>query len=249
MPASYPSAIKIFSTKASGDVIRAAHITALEDEVSAIETALRNGFNHDLLFTDATYDIGKSGATRPRDLFLSRNCTIGGTLAATGAVTFSGALSVTGTTTCAALLDLSGASAGQVKFPATQNPSSDANTFDDYEEGTWTVTDASGAGLSLTTVQTARYVKKGQDVFVSGAITFPATANASNAALGGLPFTLAATAAGLAIGYSDLGSAFHLQAPASGTTIIPWSLAGARMTNATWSGKTIYFSGNYQASA
>jgi hypothetical protein len=33
----------------------------------------------DLLFTDATYDIGKSGATRPRDVFLSRNLTIGGT--------------------------------------------------------------------------------------------------------------------------------------------------------------------------
>jgi hypothetical protein len=33
----------------------------------------------DLLFTDATYDIGKSGATRPRDIFLSRNLTIGGT--------------------------------------------------------------------------------------------------------------------------------------------------------------------------
>ena len=32
----------------------------------------------DLLFTDATYDIGKSGATRPRDGFFSRNVTIGG---------------------------------------------------------------------------------------------------------------------------------------------------------------------------
>lgn len=32
-----------------------------------------------LLFTDATYDIGASGATRPRDLFLSRNAVIGGT--------------------------------------------------------------------------------------------------------------------------------------------------------------------------
>lgn len=31
----------------------------------------------DLLFTDATYDIGKSGATRPRDGFFSRNLTVG----------------------------------------------------------------------------------------------------------------------------------------------------------------------------
>lgn len=36
------------------------------------------GFN--LTFTDATYDIGASGATRPRDFYLSRNAVIGGTL-------------------------------------------------------------------------------------------------------------------------------------------------------------------------
>lgn len=32
----------------------------------------------DILFTDALYDIGKAGATRPRDLFLSRNLAVGG---------------------------------------------------------------------------------------------------------------------------------------------------------------------------
>ena len=37
-----------------------------------------------LLFVDATYDIGASGATRPRDFFLSRNATIGGTLVLSG---------------------------------------------------------------------------------------------------------------------------------------------------------------------
>ena len=42
-----------------------------------------------------------------------------------------GALSATG------LLDLSAATAGQIKFPATQNASSDPNTLDDYEEGNW----------------------------------------------------------------------------------------------------------------
>ena len=34
----------------------------------------------DLIFTDATYDIGKSGATRPRDFFLSRNAVVGGSI-------------------------------------------------------------------------------------------------------------------------------------------------------------------------
>ena len=40
-----------------------------------------------LLFTDASYDIGASGATRPRNIFLSGNATIGGTLGVTGVAT------------------------------------------------------------------------------------------------------------------------------------------------------------------
>lgn len=52
-----------------------------------------------LLFVDATHDIGASGATRPRDLFLSRNATIGGTLGVTGNTTLSGTLGVTGVAT------------------------------------------------------------------------------------------------------------------------------------------------------
>lgn len=35
--------------------------------------------NQDLKFTDATFDIGKTGATRPRDLFISRDLTVGRT--------------------------------------------------------------------------------------------------------------------------------------------------------------------------
>ena len=39
-----------------------------------------------LLFTDATYDIGASGATRPRDGFFSRNLTVGGNILPTGQI-------------------------------------------------------------------------------------------------------------------------------------------------------------------
>ncbi len=52
-----------------------------------------------LLFTDATYDIGASGATRPRDLFLSRNAVIGGTINVTGHTTFEGVTSTGATGT------------------------------------------------------------------------------------------------------------------------------------------------------
>ena len=82
-------------------------------------------------------------------------------------------------------------STGQIVFPATQNASSNANTLDDYEEGTWTPTDASGAGLSFTTSD-AFYTKIGNVVYVSFSVTFPSTANGSPVRFGGLPFTVKA---------------------------------------------------------
>lgn len=93
MSASYPTSAKAFTAKNNGDSIQAAHIDDLQDEVSAIETGLLGSLAHDLKFTDATYDIGKSGATRPRDLFLSRNLTVG-TSATIQALTVNGAFTV-----------------------------------------------------------------------------------------------------------------------------------------------------------
>jgi hypothetical protein len=97
--ASYPSSVHAFPTRVDGQTIAASWFNEIHDEVVAIENALLNGFQHDLKFTDATYDIGKSGATRPRDGFFSRNLTAGGTLAVTGAGTIGGTLGVTGTST------------------------------------------------------------------------------------------------------------------------------------------------------
>jgi hypothetical protein len=44
--------------------------------------------------TDATYDIGASGATRPRDLYLSRNLVVGGTLTLAGGVNLNGNVTI-----------------------------------------------------------------------------------------------------------------------------------------------------------
>jgi hypothetical protein len=77
-----------------------------------------------------------------------------------------------------------------VTFPATQNASSDANTLDDYEEGTWTPTDTSGAGLTFTT-NGARYIKIGTFVYVQAYFNFPTNSNGSIMQFGGLPFVVA----------------------------------------------------------
>ena len=76
-----------------------------------------------------------------------------------------------------------------ITFPATQSASSNANTLDDYEEGTWTPVDNSGAGLSFTTTD-GFYTKIGNVVYISCSVTFPSTANSSAIKIGGLPFTV-----------------------------------------------------------
>jgi hypothetical protein len=64
-----------------------------------------------------------------------------------------------------------------------------ADSLDWYEEGTWTPADASGAGLSFTSVS-ATYTRVGNMVFARAAFTFPATANTAANLIGGLPYTV-----------------------------------------------------------
>jgi len=76
---------------------------------------------------------------------------------------------------------------GQIKFPAVQNASSDANTLDDYEEGTYTPTTNIPTN-SGTTVVRGIYTKVGQLVFFTVDVrnttgNFTITANASYVSL------------------------------------------------------------------
>jgi hypothetical protein len=56
--------------------------------------------------------------------------------------------------------------AGRLEFPATANPSSNANTLDDYEEGTWTpvLKGAGTAGTYELATSLATYTKIGRQV-------------------------------------------------------------------------------------
>jgi hypothetical protein len=86
------------------------------------------------------------------------------------------------------------ASGAGITFPATQSASSDVNTLDDYEEGTFTPTLVGGFSVAPTsyTEQAGRYTKIGRIVYVEIALDpNGATANASRIRFGGLPFTTA----------------------------------------------------------
>ena len=78
-----------------------------------------------------------------------------------------------------------------VAFPATQNPSSDVNTLDDYEEGTWTPTITFGGGSTGQTFnfRNANYTKVGNLVFIRAYIAFSNIGSSTGAAsLTGFPF-------------------------------------------------------------
>jgi hypothetical protein len=73
-----------------------------------------------------------------------------------------------------------------ITFPATQSASSDANTLDDYEEGSWT---PSVGGTAAYAIQQGKYVKIGRQVTVAGYINITSLGTGSNVRISGLPFT------------------------------------------------------------
>jgi hypothetical protein len=79
---------------------------------------------------------------------------------------------------------------GQLKFPATQNASADANTLDDYEEGTFTPTyeGTTTAGTTTYTIQNGYYTKIGNIVTVIINLGWSGATGTGVSQVGGLPF-------------------------------------------------------------
>jgi hypothetical protein len=148
----------------------------------------------------------------------------------------SAGLSVVGTTSTTTGMAVGGATAGTggIAFPATAVAVADVNTLDDYEEGTWTPIDSSGAGLSFTSVS-GKYTKIGRMVTVFADLTYPATASGASAVIGGLPFTSSANEPGIHgwIRYTSVATA-TLTFVTGGTSATTVSLLrpGANATNA-----------------
>jgi hypothetical protein len=96
-----------------------------------------------------------------------------------------------------------------VSFPATQSASSDVNTLDDYEEGTWTpALSASTTPPSSVTysTQTGYYTKIGNAVFIRGRMTLTSagTGGVGNTRISGLPFTTQNLAVAIAINIASI---------------------------------------------
>jgi len=91
------------------------------------------------------------------------------------------------------------ASGSGISFPATQSASSDANTLDDYEEGTWTPT------INGQNQPSCIYTKVGRLVTVAGDITFSFTGGAQTT-MSGFPFSTTTTQYGNMLPYQSVSA-------------------------------------------
>ena len=143
---------------------------------------------------------------------------------------------------------------GQLGFPGTANASSDANTFDDYEEGSWIVVviGQSTAGAGTYSTQAGTYTKKGREVSVIGECVWSAHTGTGNMKLGGLPFTNAnfagfrvpvalyytnLTFAGPVVGTVDLNATtitLETVATGAGSSALPIDTAATIRVHATY---------------
>lgn len=97
------------------------------------------------------------------------------------------------------------ASGAGISFPAAQSASTDANTLDDYEEGTWTPAFSISGGGSMTfTVIEAKYTKIGRLVFCMFAASRNDATVSSSAVTWSLPFASDGTSAWFPCGVYSL---------------------------------------------
>jgi hypothetical protein len=102
------------------------------------------------------------------------------------AISFTQSLSL-GKGTTLALEGATSQSGTGITFPVTQSASSNAKTLDDYEEGTWTPSNAT-AGTFTSIVAT--YTKIGRQVTLNARWTMPSTASGAPMSISGIPFAV-----------------------------------------------------------
>lgn len=136
---------------------------------------------------------------------------------------------------------------GQIHFPQIQNPSNDPNTLDDYSQGIFTPADVSGAGLVFFNPNGV-YVKIGRVVFFGLYLTYPFTASALTATIGGLPYIAGPEINTLQLcDVQGLTAVFFADVLSNSKTLIIAQEAAGALTNANLSGLSVIINGFYFA--
>ena len=133
-----------------------------------------------ILILGNVFDIGKPTDGSVTNASVSASAAIAlSKLATTGTMTFASTIGVGGATPAA--------SGAGITFPASVSASTDANTLDDYEEGTYTI--ATNTNLTANTgYNVFQYTKIGRQVTVNGGLVVSAVSSTNDVTIS-LPFT------------------------------------------------------------
>lgn len=130
---------------------------------------------------------------------------------------------------------------GQLVFPritpSGTGVTTSSNTLGNYQEGVWTPTDASGAGLTLST-GVCRWTKIGRIVTANFNLTYPTTANSASTVIGGLPFLNKGNAA-VNIGYTTVSTLVRGLTADDERYFLWYKADGSRPINSDLSGANI----------
>ena len=137
-----------------------------------------------------------------------------------------------------------GTSGKGIDFSATSGTGT-SELLADYEEGTWTPADASGASLSFT-VTSATYTKIGRIVNLLAYFTYPSNANVNPVLISGLPFTAATNTYAPTILDTDAGIIAYIRQVTSTSIDIRLVNGATQVLNATMSTRYVIFSMTYQ---
>ena len=144
------------------------------------------------------------------------------------------------------------ASGHGIDFAATANSSATGvsvggELFDDYEVGSWTPIDLSGASLSLSATNPV-YTRIGRIVICNTELTFPSNSSSSQVRVGGLPFTvLSGTSDGGFVRYSNSGQHTPLViANSTNADVVIYTYTGLAFANSLLSTKRFDFTVIYR---
>jgi len=112
-----------------------------------------------------------------------------------------------------------------------------------YEEGTWTPSDGSGAGLFFTGVS-GKYVRIGKLITFSAELTYPTTSSTGGVTINGLPYSAGTPNGGCCIQYTTK-TALDFTLVVVSNTIVGYKAAGASVLNVEFSAKVLQFTGSF----
>lgn len=180
-----------YFNKSRGASVGTNTIVQADDSLGVVYWRGANGTG----YTEGAYIAGQVDGTPGASNDMPGRLVFATTADGSGSPTERMRISANGTIKTSSTISVGGAtpttSGAGITFPATQSASTDANTLDDYEEGTFTL---SNGGNTTYTSRSGRYTKIGNFVKCSFFHNINVLGTGSATTLSGLPFTPSSTA-------------------------------------------------------